>query len=206
MIRPVLNNSSSASKTFTKKAWQRLPATVAPQLLKEIWGSDTLAQARNSLREIAIAPGVIIDAEMHTVIGPATAQLDPDIRELIREALRLYTYNCDLSQELSVLWSSGTDERRTIADFGWARSSARSSILHSDRPPSLTLRTRADVTGPGELPHYLLMRCVSEMKNGKGRSSLGSTLTGCYLTLLHSSKGRSLQKHIKSLPTSGVPF
>jgi hypothetical protein len=46
------------------------------------------------------------------------------------------------------------------------------------------------------LPHYLLMRCVSEMKGGKGRSSLGSALTGCYSTLIDSSEGKSVKTRL----------
>ncbi len=38
------------------------------------------------------------------------------------------------------------------------------------------------------------MRCVSEMKGGKGRSSLGSDLTGCYSTLHESAEGRRVQQ------------
>jgi hypothetical protein len=53
-----------------------------------------------------------------------------------------------------------------------------------------------DVRGDAELPHYLLMRCVSEMKQGRGRSSLGTALTGCYSTLLQSADGRSIQKKL----------
>ncbi len=37
------------------------------------------------------------------------------------------------------------------------------------------------------------MRCVSEMKGGKGRSSLGSDLTGCYSTLHESAEGRRIK-------------
>lgn len=59
------------------------------------------------------------------------------------------------------------------------------SVLHASRG--------MDVHGEAELPHYLLMRCVSEMKGGKGRTSLGTALTGCYSTLLGSSEGRDLK-------------
>ena len=54
--------------------------------------------------------------------------------------------------------------------------------------------------GEGELPHYLLMRCASEMKKGKGRSSLGSALTGCYSTLLYSAEGKQVQSKLENSP------
>jgi Helicase conserved C-terminal domain len=57
------------------------------------------------------------------------------------------------------------------------------------------LRQRDDI-GDAELPHYLLMRCVSEMKRGKGRSALGTALTGCYSTLLQSADGKAIQKKL----------
>ena len=63
-----------------------------------------------------------------------------------------------------------------------------------------------DVRGEGELPHYLLMRCVTAIKQGKGRSSLGSALTGCYSTLLESAEGRQLQKKFRDAPDSKAYF
>jgi len=42
------------------------------------------------------------------------------------------------------------------------------------------------------------------MKNGKGRSSLGSALTGCYSTLLHSAEGRGLRSRMESGGPGGV--
>jgi hypothetical protein len=49
------------------------------------------------------------------------------------------------------------------------------------------------------------MRCVTEMKRlqgKKGRSSLGSALTGCYSTLLDSAEGKSVQKWLQASPVS----
>ena len=66
------------------------------------------------------------------------------------------------------------------------------------RPDSHILHSAygIDVRGDGELPHYLLMRCVSEMKGGKGRTSLGTALTGCYSTLLYSAEGKRVKTAI----------
>ena len=63
-----------------------------------------------------------------------------------------------------------------------------SHILHS--APGL------DIRGEAELPQFVLMRCVSEMKGGKGRSSLGSDLTGCYSTLQESAEGRHVKQSL----------
>jgi hypothetical protein len=56
------------------------------------------------------------------------------------------------------------------------------------------------VTGGAELPHYLLMRAVSEIKEGRGRTALGTALTGAYSTLLESKEGRLLINAFKSGP------
>src|SRR5205814_3241058 len=61
-----------------------------------------------------------------------------------------------------------------------------------------------DVRGDGELPHYLLMRCVSEMKAGKGRSSLGNDLTGCYSTLIGSAEGKAVRQRLAQSETGKV--
>ena len=86
---------------------------------------------------------------------------------------------------------------------------AEETIL--ERPDSHILHAAAgiDVKGAGELPHYLVMRCVSEMKKAKqrpGRSSLGATLTGCYSTLLDSSEGREIPKWLEESSEGGLYF
>ncbi|MEN6496975.1 MAG: helicase-related protein [Thermoguttaceae bacterium] len=205
VIRPVLKNSAAASRAFTR-AWSRLPRTVTRSELANVWNSETLIHARERLYQMAVAPQVVSSQEIDVVIERAVASLDPNLRQLMREGLKLYTHNADLSQELGSLvirHRRKTDHRRFLvgAEFnpehdGLSRPDRH--LLHA--APGL------DVRGDGELPHYVLMRCVSEMKHGKGRSSLGSTLTGCYSTLLHSSEGRQIQRCMKENPNSSVYF
>ena len=131
--------------------------------------------------------------------------LIPDIRQFLREALYLFAYNADLSRELGKLvirHRRQTDHRlfRIGAEYGQplpgtlARPDGH--ILHA--APGL------DIRGEAELPQYLLMRCVSEMKGGKGRSSLGSDLTGCYSTLQESAEGRRVQQSLGDAQMPGV--
>ena len=205
VIRPVLKNSAHASKSFTQ-AWARLPVTVTRSQLAQVWSSDSMIVVRRELQSLAAAPEALSDGQIAPLIHRETVSLDPDVRELIRDALQLYAHNVDLSRELGSLvirHRRKTDHRRfrVGAEFD----PMHDGLCRNDRHV-LHLAPGLDVSGPGELPHYLLMRCVSEMKNGKGRSSLGSNLTGCYSTLLHSSEGRSIQKHIRALPAGGVYF
>ncbi len=200
VIKPVLQNSSQQSRRFAK-AWARLPRNAASELAGA-WASPQLEKVRNELLRIANLEGVIEEREMSRLIDGAVAGFDPNVRELLREALMLYAYNADLSQELGALvvrHRRKTDHRlvRVGAEYAETEAScaARSDrhVLHSG--PGI------DVRGPGELPHYLLMRCVSEAKGGKGKSSLGSALTGCYSTLLVSAEGKDIHKSLGSSPT-----
>jgi hypothetical protein len=158
-----------------------------------------LAIAREKIITLANLDGVITDhgADLAKIISGAVAGIDPDIRQFLREALYLFAYNADLSRELGKLvirHRRQTDHRLFLigAEYGppvpgtLARPDGH--ILHA--APGL------DIRGEAELPQYLLMRCVSEMKGGKGRSSLGSDLTGCYSTLHESAEGRRVQQSL----------
>lgn len=194
-IRPVLKNSDRASRAFSK-AWSKLPAKGATtDAIEAAWSSQPLAEARDRLRHIAEQDGVVKDGHVRELATKATEQLDPNVRLLMRQALDLYTYNADLSQELGELvvrHRRHTDHRLFRVgreyEINWQRGIMRpdSHILHG--------AVGIDVRGPAELPHYLLMRCVTEMKNGKGRSSLGTNLTGCYSTLMASAEGKDIEK------------
>jgi len=126
------------------------------------------------------------------------AGIDPALREFFREALRLYTFNCDLSQELGefVIRHRRRTEHRLFKVGGEFHTESKAVACRPDRHvlhPALGM----DVHGDAELPHFLLMRCVSEMKwsaGRGGRSSLGSDLTGCWSTLLHSTEGKKIQR------------
>jgi hypothetical protein len=141
------------------------------------------------------------EVEIRTAIESTLAGIDPDIRGFLREALRLYVFNADLSCELGKLvirHRRRTDHRL----FRVGNEYELDSVTTLSRPDAHVLHAAPglDIRGEAELPQYLLMRCVSEMKGGKGRSSLGSDLTGCYSTLHESSEGRNIQSSLKESP------
>lgn len=197
-IRPVLANAENHSRHFSR-AWVRIPRRVTAKALDEGWNSSGLAIAREQIVTLANLDGVITDhgADLAKIISGAVAGVDPDVRQFLREALYLYAYNSDLSCELGKLvirHRRQTDHRLFLVGAEYGQSlpdtPARPDghILHA--APGL------DICGEAELPQYLLMRCVSEMKGGKGRSSLGSDLTGCYSTLHESAEGRRVQQSL----------
>ncbi len=192
MIAPALEKAAAASKRLERQ-WSRLPAAVTTDEIAQIWGSDPLCATRRKLRRLAHLEGIVDGAGLEDTVERAVARLDPAVRAFFREALRLYTHNADLSQEMGAfvirhrrhtdhrLYRVGSEYGGAIADV--ARRPDR-HVLHG--APGI------DVRGEGELPHYLLMRFVSELKGGRGRTSLGSALTGCYTTLLHSAEGSQI--------------
>lgn len=200
IIRPVLANSARASEQFSK-AWAKLsPARSDTAGIEMAWKSPCLEYARRELNRVAAEPGVVSDGKMTKIIEPALQNVDPEIRKLLREALYLYAYNRDLSHELGAF----VVRHRRHTDHRLFRVGSEFSIpvnTIAKRPDSHLLHAAPgmDVVGPGELPHYLLMRCITEMKGGKGRSSLCSDLTGCYSTLLDSAEGKAL-KDLKEVP------
>jgi hypothetical protein len=202
--KPVLANAENHSLLFSR-AWTRIPSRVPVNLLTDAWHSSALATACDQIQSLAHRDGVITDhaPELSKIISNATAGCDPDIRQFLKEALYLYAYNADLSRELGKLvirHRRQTDHRFFLvgAEYGQPLSQLASRpdghILHA--APGL------DIRGEAELPQYLLMRCVSEMKAGKGRSSLGSDLTGCYSTLHASAEGRRVQQSLGESPTA----
>lgn len=196
VIRPVLDYAARSSRRFTK-AWSKLPATATQETIRDTWQSSPLVDARQKLRVAAERRGMVKTDELEHIIDVSLSDVDPDIRQLVREGLRLYVYNTDLSQELGALvirHRRHTEHRLFRVGMEYQ---PETHEVH-ERPDRHVLHAApgVDVRGEGELPHYLLMRCVSEMKGGKGRSSLGSALTGCYSTLIDSSEGRSVKKRL----------
>jgi hypothetical protein len=198
IIRPVLANAESHSRSFSR-AWVRIPHRVAADTLAVAWNSTDLVATREKVVALAKLEGVVTDhgIELGKIISSAVAGADPDIRQFLKEALYLFAYNADLSSELGKLvirHRRHTEHRRFLvgAEYGQEPFASLSRpdghILHA--APGL------DICGEAELPQYLLMRCVSEMKSGKGRSSLGSDLTGCYSTLHASAEGRRVQQSL----------
>lgn len=196
VVRPVLDHAARASRRFAK-AWSKLPATATQQAIQTAWESPPLAQARETLREAAQRRGVVKTDELEHIIDAALSDVDPDIRQLLREGLRLFVYNTDLSHELGALVVR--HRRRTehrLFRVGIEYQPEADKVRERPDRHVLHAAPGVDVRGEGELPHYLLMRCVSEMKGGKGRSSLGSALTGCYSTLIDSAEGRSVKTRL----------
>ncbi|HRY97213.1 MAG TPA: helicase-related protein [Myxococcota bacterium] len=195
-IRPVLERSELCSRAVAK-AWRRLPVDVSSADLDRVWRSPALVTAREQLHELATKKGTLDEKAMRAIVDPAVAPLDPNLRELVRVALQLYAYNADYSQELGALvvrHRRRTQHRAFLVGreypAGVSAVAKRSDrhLIHSS--PGI------DVRGEGELPHYLLMRCVSLWNKGRGKTALGSELTGCYSTLLHSEKGRKVDREL----------
>jgi len=204
-IRPTLKNSADTSRRFAKE-WSRLSWSTSRQDLSMWWQHQVFANARQELHAIATVDGEVDVGELRAIIKKAVSHVGPDLRPFLREALRLYAHNADLSQELGALVIR--HRRRTEHRlFRVGREHSLPMTQVAARPDSHILHAAAglDVRGDGELPHYVLMRCVSEMKKIKGkrgRSSLGSALTGCYTTLLHSAEGRNVQKWLTASPSA----
>ena len=194
VVRPVLDRSSRASQRFAR-AWSKLPAHVTTEIIRDCWNTSSLVVARQALGREAEKSGVVDQAKLERVIAEASNGLDPDLSPLIREGLRLFVYNSDLSYELGrivIRHRRRAEHRHYRVGYEFAADVEKSV----SRPDKHLLHSApgVDVKGEGELPHYLLMRCVSESKGGKGKSSLGSALTGCYSTLLHSAEGKKVNK------------
>jgi len=206
VIRPVLKKAATSSRKFTE-AWMRLPRNVDAEQIAELWESSSFETAKARLEELADLPGVVKENELQKVVEQTLVGVDPQVRQLLREALRLYCFNTDLSCEMGRLVIR---HRRSTGHrlFKVGREFLDQPERISTRPDSHLLHTSygIDVRGDGELPHYLLMRCVSEMKKWKGRSSLGNALTGCYSTLLESKEGRDIKNFLKNEPVSKVYF
>lgn len=204
VIRPILERATRHSRSFAR-AWSKLPPSVTSETLKTAWECPSLSQARIRLTELAKQAGVARTKDVEQIIEQAIVRLDPEIRQLIREALRLFVYNCDLSHELGAIvirHRRHTEHRLFLV--GTEYPSKQNGVTTRPDRHVLHAAPGVDVQGDGELPHYLLMRCVSEMKGGQGRSSLGSALTGCYSTLVDSAEGRSVQKRLAQTPLGKV--
>jgi hypothetical protein len=203
VIRPALLNAERASRLFSKQ-WSNLPLTT--DSIATVWRSPEIRNARNKLHDLVAGYGQKYQDRVQQISDDAVAELDPNVRAFFRDALVLLAFNDVLSRVLSKLvirHRRQTDHRLVLVGEEYvhperAESRPDRHILH----PALGV----DVRGDGELPHYLLMRCVTAMKQGKGRSSLGSALTGCYSTLLESAEGKKIQQQFRNLPESKIYF
>ena len=199
VIDPVLQRAAWQSRVFAK-AWAALTPSAASRL-PNAWGSPAVVEARGKLKAIAHAKGAATEGELSPCVDQVITHVEEDLRSMIRAGLHLYARNEDASQELGafVIRHRRPTAHRSIA-VGAEFVSRNATFENRPDRHLLHASEGIEVTGDGELPHYLLMRCVSEMKEGKGRSSLGTALTGCYSTLLSSADGRSLRTKLAKGP------
>ena len=174
-LRPALLASENASQTFSRK-WAGLPRTVSTEQLEAAW--------------------LHIDKQTRT--ADATAARDPDVQPFMQAALDLFAANALLSKvqgRIVIRHRRTTNHRWVLAGSEFTTAAHERSA----RPDQHVLHAAPglDATGDAELPLYLLMRCVSLMKEGKGKSSLGANLTGCYSTLHASQEGRELERLLR---------
>ena len=203
-LEPALRNSERTSREFSK-GWNRIPRKVTTDALSAAWSAPEVVQARVQLRAHAEEPGVVDDLRVSAITMAAVTHLDPSVREAVRLGLKLFVANTDLSSELAtvVIRHRRYTQHRAFL-VGAEYEGGVSAMSHRQDRNVLHGAPGMDVDGDGELPHYLLMRCVSEMKHGKGRSSLGTALTGCYSTLLHSSEGKKVSSQLASTSLGAV--
>ncbi len=193
VIRQTLERAEKASLDFGKE-WQALPPNTDRNVLDTIWSSRSFRTTRTELFTSATEQGLVDESEIRKIANEITTGIDPAYRAFLREALLLYTYNADLSQELGemLIRHRRQTQHRAFLIGDEYRNGSEQVVLRPDRHVVHSAEG-IDVIGDAELPHYILMRCVSEIKEGKGRSSLGSALTGCYSTLLDSAEGKSIE-------------
>ena len=198
-VRPAVERAAAQSRRMAR-AWARLGEQVTVDTLAAVWSDPALVAARDALESLAEEVGALDPARMQRLIDGAVAGIDPAVRTFFREALAVYALNRDVSHELGRL----VIRHRRRTDHRLVRVGAELTQPVADlaeRPGRSVLHAApgVDVRGDGELPHYLLMRAVAEMK-GQGRTALGSDLTGCYSTLLHSADGQGLQRRLAGNP------
>ncbi|MFM1770340.1 MAG: hypothetical protein RJA22_2869 [Verrucomicrobiota bacterium] len=204
-VQAALAGAERHSRQFSR-AWTRLPARVTAAMLASAWSAPALTEARRQIQSLAEQEGAIAEQaqDLARMIGGAVAGCDPDLRQFLREGLHLFASNADLSHELGQLiirHRRRTDHRLFLvgAEYG------QPADQRGRRPDAHLLHGAPglDVRGEAELPQYLLMRCLSEVKGGRGRSSLGQDLTGCYSTLQTSAQGRRIRRFLDESPEAG---
>ncbi|MEP6672806.1 MAG: DEAD/DEAH box helicase, partial [Chthoniobacter sp.] len=174
-LKPALVASETASQAFSRK-WAGLPRSVSTEQLEAAW------------RQI----------EKQTRTTDDTAALHPDMQPFMQVALDLFAANGQLSkaQGRVVIRHRRTTNHRWVLAGSEFTAAAQERSARPDRHV-LHAAPGLDATGDAELPLYLLMLCVSLMKEGKGKSSLGANLTGCYSTLHASQEGRELERLLR---------
>jgi len=193
-VRPALVRAQTESAAFAQK-WSRLGVGLDPLALRTAWESKSVCDAREQLATLADAPGALEEAAVEQVVQMQRLGVDPELRDFVGQALRLFAFNRDLGAELGrfVMRHRRTTSHRLVrAGDEMNHHSARLK----QRPDAHLLHAAPgiDVTGDDELPLYLLMRATSELENGKRTANLGSSLTGCYSTFFESAAGTNFKK------------
>ena len=195
-IRPALEAAAEESRRFAA-TWSKLPHATTAGMIDDAWHSPRVADVRAKLSMLAQRPGPTRINEFEPMVETALSDIDPEVRHLLRSCLRLFVYNLNLSRELGkVVIRHRRHTEHRIFRVGMEYHAAVDAVGRRPDRHLLHAAPGLDVRGAAELPHYLLMRCVTEMKGGKGRSSVGSALTGCYSTLVGSSEGRDVSKRL----------
>jgi hypothetical protein len=202
ILGKALRHSEVESREFAK-VWARLPRRVRTEDLAQVWSCAALASARKRLDDAAAIEGVVDVAEVEQTAKKAVVGLDPDVRGFFVRALTLYARNRDLSCELGrVVIRHRRDTQHRVVRVGEEFAAAVETA--AARPDRMVMHVAPglSVEGDAELPHYLLMRAVSELKGGKGRTALGTALTGTYSTLAASAEGSALRRTLEAGPAS----
>lgn len=194
VIRPALARAQAESAAFARK-WSGLGGRIDAVALREAWDAPGVRQARDCLVDLARATGALEEPAVEQVVEGVRAEVTPQLRDFIGQALRLFAFNRDLGAELGrfVVRHRRTTQHRIVR--------AGQEIDHQpeqlkQRPDAHVLHAAAglDVRGDDELPLYLMMRATSELENGKRTANLGSSLTGCYSTFFESAAGSAFKK------------
>ena len=123
------------------------------------------------------------DSKIDEVPGP--------IRPFFKRAVELREANQSLKQAMGqlVIRHRRSNEHRRY----WVGREYPPRLPVTLRPDQNRLHLAAgqSLEPKDELVQYLLMKVVSELNRGRRRTSLGSSLTGCYTTLWESREGRA---------------
>ncbi|MCY2955872.1 MAG: helicase-related protein [Planctomycetota bacterium] len=199
ILRPTLEEVDRCSLRF-KRSWAQLrPASTGP--LEQSWASPEFKTLRLQLEKMSAEEGLLRRVEVDDLIEGNTRDTDPALRAFSRDALRLFAWNRELTSELGrvVIRHRRNVEHRL---FRIGEEFAQDPAQLAQRPDRHVMHAAAglDVKGEGELPHYLLMRCVSDMYGAGRRTSLGTAMTGCYSTLFESAEGKKLESFAETRP------
>lgn len=205
VLQPTLAEVDLSSRRFAK-SWGQLRPSAAVSL-EQLWKSPELDNLRKTLEKMSAEPGLLKRVEVDELIAARTQECDPSIRAFLRDALRLFAWNRELTSELGrvVIRHRRTVEHRLFR-VGEEFALDPSNFVH--RPDRHVMHAAAglDVRGDAELPHYLLMKCVADMYGAGRRTSLGTAITGCYSTLFASAEGRDLEKFAEARPEAGKRY